>query len=129
MRKCRFLNSTAIPDASSSHFNTIYQLYHEKLNGRLEGVTDLLMIPEYLMWKLSGVKAREYTNATTMGMVNAEYGEFDREIIDTLGYPSHLFPKLSQPGTVLGNLRPEIAEAVAVTARLYSAPPTTPALR
>ena len=93
-------------------FNTIYQLYHEKLNGRLEGVTDLLMIPEYLMWKLSGVKAREYTNATTMGMVNAEYGEFDREIIDTLGYPSHLFPKLSQPGTVLGNLRPEIAEAV-----------------
>ena len=93
-------------------FNTIYQLYHEKLNGRLEGVTDMLMMPEYLMWKLCGVKAREYTNATTMGMVNAESGEFDGEIIDTLGYPSHLFPQLSQPGTVLGNLRPEIAEAV-----------------
>ena len=49
-------------------FNTIYQLYDEKLNGRLEGVTDLLMIPEYLMWKLCGVKAREYTNATTMDL-------------------------------------------------------------
>ena len=93
-------------------FNTIYQLYDEKLNGRLEGVTDLLMIPEYLMWKLCGVKSREYTNATTMGMVGAQTGEFDLEIVDALGYPRHLFTKLSQPGTVLGMLRPEIAEAV-----------------
>ena len=93
-------------------FNTIYQLYDEKKNGRLKGVTDLLMIPEYLMWKLCGVKAREYTNATTMGMVNAQTGEFDMEIVESLGYPRHLFPKLSQPGTVLGMLRPEIAQAV-----------------
>ena len=83
-------------------FNSIYQLYADKLAGRLEGVTDLLMMPEYLLWKLCGEKAREYTNATTMGMVNARTGEFDREIIDTLGYPKHLFPKLSQPGTVIG---------------------------
>ena len=93
-------------------FNTVYQLYDEKVNGRLEGITDMLMIPEYLMWKLCGVKAREYTNATTMGMVGAQTGEFDMEIVERLGYPKHLFPKLRQPGTVLGNLRPEIAVAV-----------------
>ena len=93
-------------------FNTIYQLYDEKVNGRLEGVTDLLMIPEYLMWKLCGVKAREYTNATTTGMVHGKTGEFDLEVVERLGYPKHLFPKLSQPGTVLGMLRPEIAAAV-----------------
>ena len=84
-------------------FNTIYQLYDEKLNGRLEGVTDMLMMPEYLMWKLCGVKAREYTNATTMGMVNAQTGEFDMEIVECLDYPKHLFPKLSQPRTVIGD--------------------------
>ena len=83
-------------------FNTIYQLCDDQLNGRLDGVTDMLMMPEYLLWKLCGVKAREYTNATTMGMVNAQTGEFDTEIVDALGYPRHLFPKLSQPGTVLG---------------------------
>ena len=93
-------------------FNTVYQLYDDFLSARLEGVTDMLMMPEYLMWKLTGVKAREYTNATTMGMVNAKTGEFDMEIVDALGYPRHLFPKLSQPGTVLGTLRPEIQEAV-----------------
>ena len=93
-------------------FNTVYQLYDEKVNGRLEGVTDMLMMPEYLMWKLCGFKVREYTNATTMGMVNAKTSEFDMEIVGTLGYPKHLFQKLSQPGTVLGMLRPDIAKAV-----------------
>ena len=93
-------------------FNTVYQLYDEKLRGRLEGVTDMLMMPEFLMWKLCGVKAREYTNATTMGMIDAKTGEFDMEIVDRLGYSRHLFPKLSHPGTVLGMLKPEIAQAV-----------------
>ena len=83
-------------------FNSIYQLYADKMAGRLEGVTDILMIPEYLLWKLCGVKAREYTNATTTGMVNARTGAFDGDIIDALGYPKQLFPALSQPGTVIG---------------------------
>ena len=83
-------------------FNTLYQLYADKLAGRLAGVTDFLMIPEYLMYKLCGVKAHEYTNATTGGMVNAETGEYDPEIIDALGLPAHLFHKLQQPGTMIG---------------------------
>ena len=83
-------------------FNSIYQLYADKLAGRLEGVTDFLMIPEYLMYKLCGVKAREFTNATTTGFINADTLEFDEEIIHRLGLPKHLFPKLSQPGTVIG---------------------------
>lgn len=93
-------------------FNTLYQLYADKEEGRLEGVTDLLMIPEYLLFRLCGVKAREYTNATTTGMVHAPTGEFDPEILDALGYPKHLFPKLNMPGTVLGPLLPEIREQV-----------------
>lgn len=83
-------------------FNSIYQLYADKLAGRLDGVTDFLMMPEYLLFRLCGVKAKEYTNATTTGMVNAETGEFDREIIDKLGFSPALFPKLCKPGTVIG---------------------------
>ena len=45
-------------------FNSIYQLYADKKDGRLVQAEDFLMIPEYLLWKLCGVKAREYTNAT-----------------------------------------------------------------
>ena len=83
-------------------FNTIYQLYDDLQKGRLEGVTDFLMAPEYLMWKLTGVKAREYTNATTTGLVNAKTGEFDPELVRKLGLPEELFPRLSRPGTVIG---------------------------
>ena len=83
-------------------FNSIYQLYADQLAGRLENVTDVLMIPEYLMYRLCDAKAREYTNATTMGTVNARTGEFDEEIISRLGLPGQLFPKLSPPGTVIG---------------------------
>ena len=83
-------------------FNSIYQLYADQLAGRLENVTDVLMIPEYLMYRLCDAKAREYTNATTMGMVSAQTGEFDEEIISRLGLPGQLFPKLSPPGTMIG---------------------------
>ena len=86
-------------------FNTVYQLFADRLAGRLEGVTDFLMIPEYLMYRLCGVKSHEYTNATTGGMIRAETGEYDPEIIAALGLPAHLFHPLQQPGEVIGEYR------------------------
>ena len=86
-------------------FNTVYQLYADKLAGRLDGATDFLMIPEYLMYKLCGVKSHEYTTATTGGMVNAGTGAFDPEIIRALELPEHLFRPLQQPGTVIGEYK------------------------
>ncbi len=83
-------------------FNTIYQLYADKMAGRLEGVTDFLMMPEYLLYKLCGGKGHEYTNASTGGMVNAATREYDPSIIEALGLPKYLFHKLDQPGTFLG---------------------------
>ena len=66
-------------------FNSIYQLYRDKMDGRLDGVTDWLMIPEYLMYKLTGNKVKEFTNATTAGLINADTLEFDDYIFATLG--------------------------------------------
>ena len=93
-------------------FNSIYQLYDDKLRGRLEEATDMLMMPEYLLYKLSGVKKKEFTNATTMGLINALTLEFDMETVRAMGLPERLFPGLSQPGTKLGRLLPEIAAEV-----------------
>ena len=86
-------------------FNTVYQLCDDLARGRLEGVTDFLMVPEYLLWKLTGVKAKEYTNATTTGLVNAQTGEFDLELVEKLGLPAHLFPRIQKPGTAVGEYR------------------------
>ena len=93
-------------------FNTVYQLYADKIAGRLEGVTDFLMLPEYFMYKLTGVKKKEFTDATTMGLVNAETLQLDRGIWDKLGYPVELIAPLCQPGTLVGRLCDEVAAEV-----------------
>lgn len=93
-------------------FNTVYKLFAEKLKGRLESATDFLMIPEYLMYKLTGVKAKEYTNAVTTGIVNAETGEFDTYIYNKLGLPQKLFGDLKKPKYELGELLPDIQKKV-----------------
>ncbi len=84
------------------HFNTIYQLYADKKAGRLEEATDYLMTPEYLLYKLCGVKSHEYTLETTGALVNAVTGKYDREIIERLGLPQRLFGEILPPGTVIG---------------------------
>lgn len=93
-------------------FNTIYQMYDDLKRSRLDAATDFLMLPEYLNFILTGVKMHEYTNATTTGMVNAKSGEYDSEIISQIGLPSRIFKKLYQPGTIVGNLKPNIAKSV-----------------
>ena len=57
-------------------FNSIYQLYADKTAGRLAEAEDFLMIPEYLLWKLCGVKAREYTNATSTRIFDVNAARF-----------------------------------------------------
>ena len=57
-------------------FNSIYQLYADKKDGRLAQAEDFLMIPEYLLWKLCGVKAREYTNATSTRIFDVNAARF-----------------------------------------------------
>ena len=93
-------------------FNTIYQLTDDLMQGRLAGVTGFLMIPEYLSYKLTGVGVHEYTNATTTGLVNAKTGEYDKELIRTLGLPETLFGAIVQPGYELGGLLPDIQAEV-----------------
>ena len=93
-------------------FNTIYQLYEDKKRGRLYAATDFLMVPEYLNYLLTGVKKKEYTNATTTGLVNADTCDWDGDIIRSLGLPKDIFAELCSPGTSVGMLKSEIAAEV-----------------
>ncbi len=83
-------------------FNTVYQLFADKESGRLDAAADFLMMPEYFIYRLTGVRLHEYTNATTGGIVNAYKREYDKEIINALGLPKRLFGPLSMPGTPAG---------------------------
>ncbi len=99
-------------------FNTVYQLYADKTAGRLDGVSDFLYIPEYLMYKLTGVKSHEFTEASTSGLVNKDTLEYDTYIFEKLGLPKSLIAPLRTPGETLGNLLPEVAEEIGADIRV-----------
>ena len=95
-------------------FNTIYQLIALKREHpeQLKEAEWLLMIPDYFNFKLSGVKQNEYTNATSTGMIYTITKAWDQGIVGALTFPWKLFRPLAMPGTVLGELNPEVQEMV-----------------
>ena len=106
----------------SINFNTVYQLYADKLSGRLNSARHFMMIPDYLSYKLTGIIANEYTNATTGSLVNAKTREWDYELIDLLGYNKDLFLPLAEPATLLGEFSTEIVKRVGFSAKVIHAP-------
>ena len=92
-------------------FNTIYQLLalSREHPEQLEAARSFLMIPDYLVWRLTGVKVNEYTNATTTGLLNARTQDWDAEILAALDLPAGIFRTPTMPGAVVGPFRPEIA--------------------
>ena len=105
-------------------FNTVYQLMavKEQAPKELALAESLLMMPDYLNYRLTGVKHQEYTNATTSGLVNVKSGEWDTELLKTLGYPQKLFGTLSMPGETVGTLLPEIAAEIGYDLTVLHAP-------
>ena len=99
-------------------FNTVYQLMHDKMTGRMDKAKSMLMLPDYFHFRLTGVKKQEYTNATTTGMVNALTHKWDEEIIEKLGYKKELFGELAQPGSVVGEFTDEVAAFVGYKAKV-----------
>ncbi len=95
-----------------SIFNTVYQLYTDKLSGKLDKAERFLMMPDFFNFLLTGVKKNEFTNASTSGILSAKTREWDMETVRDLGLPEKLFGELSDPATYVGNLKPEIVEEV-----------------
>ncbi|MBQ8541435.1 MAG: rhamnulokinase [Clostridia bacterium] len=89
-------------------FNTIYQLYRDRLSGKLEGARHFLMMPEYLSFKLTGEIKNEYTNATTTNLVNAKSNTWDGEVLERLGIDKAIFKPLSNPTELVGRFTKEV---------------------
>lgn len=93
-------------------FNTIYQLFDDLCQKRLDDATDYLMLPSYFTYKLTGVKVHEYTNESTGALINPKTGNYHYPLIDRLCMPRRLFKEIKMPGFAVGDLLPEIQEKV-----------------
>ena len=82
-------------------FNTVYQLCALKKEHpeQLAAAEHFLMVPDYLNYRLTGVMANEYTNASTTALVGAISKDWDDEIINRLGLPRKIFGRISTTGS------------------------------
>ncbi len=88
-------------------FNTIYQLVAEGFLGQAE---TLLMIPDLLGYWLTGETGAERTNASTTQLYDVRARSWSSELAERVGVPASVFPKLREPGDVVGTLLPEVVE-------------------
>ena len=92
-------------------FNSLYQLLSEveTRSPALEAAEDILFIPDLLGYWLTGNKTQERSIASTSQLYSSTKGDWDFELIEKLGLPKRLFKKISDPGTVLGELQEKVA--------------------
>lgn len=93
-------------------FNTVYQLFADRLAGGLDEAETMLLVPDLLTFWLTGAKIAERTNASTTGLLNVRTGSWDDGLIARLGLRRSLFPAVVDPGTVVGHLLPAVSAEV-----------------
>ncbi|MCO7174911.1 rhamnulokinase [Sporolactobacillus kofuensis] len=86
--------------------NTLYQLYCEDMDA-LERTDKILMVPDYIGYRLTGKMVAEVTNASTTQMLNFRQRLFDSDLLKKVNVKDSQFPKLVEPGTVLGEIKEE----------------------
>jgi rhamnulokinase len=91
-------------------FNTLYQLMAqaEQSPDILKRARHFLMVPDYVNFLLTGKLCTEFTNATTTQMVNVQSKDWDAEILRAVPVDSGIFTKPVPPGTIIGELAPDI---------------------
>lgn len=102
-------------------FNTIYQLYADKL----AAIGDSLPwtnLPEYVLHRLGARRFSEYTNATHTGLIDLRTKGWSQEIFEALGFDLAAAPDLVPPGTDVGALRGPLAETPAFQGTRLIAP-------
>jgi rhamnulokinase len=84
--------------------NTIYQLLADPAAG-IGSRAPWAMLPEYVLYWLSGRRVAEYTNASHTGLVNLKTGDWDADLFRLLGLPLEAAPQIVPTGTILGPLQ------------------------
>lgn len=97
-------------------FNTIFQLLAARINNdtALKNAKTLLMMPDLFNFFLTGVKKTEYTNASTTQLYNSERYEWSYDLMDKMGIPKDIFTDVIDAGTIVGTVKPELAEELGI---------------
>ncbi|HXR32962.1 MAG TPA: FGGY-family carbohydrate kinase [Verrucomicrobiae bacterium] len=90
-------------------FNTLYQLIADREAGLPEG-TCWLNLPEYILSSLGGRPVSEFTLSTHTQLVNAADRAWSPEVFQAAGLDLSRAPELVAPGSIVGQLKGELAQ-------------------
>lgn len=95
-------------------FNTLYQLFsmQQRRDPQLAAADTLLLMPDLFHYWLTGRKVAEYTNATTTEFFDARQRRWATELLQELDLPTRILPPIVEPGTLLGDLLPNVRAEV-----------------
>lgn len=99
--------------------NTIFQLY-SLLKYRPEMLNrtgNFLMTPDLFNYFLTGNKCAEETIASTTQLFNPHTRDWDRELIEKIGFSLDMFPKVIKAGTIVGNISDDICAELEITSK------------
>jgi rhamnulokinase len=85
-------------------FNTLFQLLSFRESGLPPGTTRLLFLPNYILYRISGVMMNELTISSTSQLLNVDTDKWDEKILDLLEVPDKVLGDVCLPGTVLGDV-------------------------
>lgn len=94
--------------------------YRDSRTNGMDAEVSKIMTPDYLHWRLCGRKANEYTEASTSQLLNPYTRQWDHELIERLGFPKDMFCQVVLPGTILGELTPEVQRAAGFNCRVIA---------
>jgi len=106
--------------------NSLYQVLSMQLKDpQLLGMADrFLMVPDFFHWLLCGSRVVEFTNATTTQFFDPRRRTWALDLLRKLDIPTRMLPDIVTPGTNLGKLRAEVAQATGLPRIDVVAPPT-----
>ncbi len=103
--------------------NTMYQLLADPAAG-IDSRAPWVMLPEFVLYWLSGRRVAEHTNATHTGLVNLKTGDWDTELFKSLGLPLEAAPPIVPTGTILGPITGKLVQLEAFRDTQIIAPAT-----
>ena len=107
-------------------FNTLFQLYEHLKSSPNDLVVakSLMLVPDYLHYRLTGRTSVEYTNASTTQMLDVKKRNWSDSLIEFLGVKAELLPEIIEPGTVLGSLKADLQSKTGIGEIKVIAPAT-----
>jgi len=92
--------------------NTLYQLFAAQRDTPtlVKAAKELLTIPDLFNYWLTGNAVCEFTNATTTQLVDPFRRSWATDLMQEVGLPPELPAPIVEPGTIIGTLRPSMAQ-------------------